>query len=252
MNYNKYIINKKKKQAYILLIVPLIIFGIAYFIINSVFNKNTIPFKIIEVIQDINKTNIYHENNSEGSDVKNEDLLKEESISKEEDLSKQESVAANSNAIKGLSYFLIGFYEADLNASSEKLISSLPFIKISYNGEVFFLMKIMVKDEVESNKKLIEDNGYSAIQIDLSNSKTNDKLMNSIFLSMKEIFSKLCEEDIKAIKTLDFKNWILALPKEKENEKYYENLVNIRQKVKDLKEDMILEDCIDIIQLIIN
>ncbi len=239
MNYNKYIINKRKKQNYFLLILPLIIFVIIFLFINKI-SKGVIIQKISEVFKNQNITSIVKENTTN----KEEDTTKLDTTS--------EAVAISADVSSNVSYYLVGFYEDDVNSSLEAIIESTPSIKINHDGKVFFLMKIMLKDEFNDNKALIDEKKYSVIQVDFSNSKTNEKLMNSLFLSMKEIFSKLTEENIKAIKTDDFKNWVLALPKEEENEEYCDKLVNIRSKIANLKDNMILEDCIGIIQTITN
>lgn len=239
MNYNKYIINKKKKHSYFLLIVPLIVIAIIYFVISSI-DKDIISSKIFEAFKSINTTAV---NNST-------DLIEDTTItSAEED---ENAVTTNSSISNNIAYYLIGYYENEVNTSSEKIIESTPSIKINYNGNVFFLMKILLTDEFNENKASIEGSKFSYIQIELANSKTNDKLMNSILLSIKEIFGKLTEEDIKAVKTEDFKNWVSSLPKEEEGEENYEKLINIRDEISNLKENMILEDCIGIIQSIVN
>jgi|GEM_PF-6686000 len=226
MNYNKYVINKKKKNNYFLLIVLLTIVAIIYFIINSM--GNAMPFKVLETFKDLNMT---------------------DSIDLEED---ESAVISNSDVSIDMTYFLIGYYENEVNAFSEKKIESMPSIKINYDDNVFFLMKIIDNDEFDVNKISIEENKFSIIQFDLLNININDKLMNSILSSMKDIFATLTEEDIEAIKTEEFKNWVSSLPKEREDEENYDKLVNIRNQIANLKERMILEDCIGIIQTIIN
>ena len=235
MNYNKYIINKRKKTSYFLLIVPLIIVAIIYFIIN------TMPFRIFKPFKNLSTTS-----------MNNSTIVKENTTNVTGLKEDENEIATNSSVSNYISYFLVGYYENEVNTSSEKIIESMTSIKINYDGNVFFLTEIMVDDEFDNDKILIEENKFSIIQFDLLNSKTNDKLMNSIFLSVKGIFGKLTEVNIEAIKTEDFKDWVSALPREREDEENYDKLVSVRNQIADLNERMILEDCIGIIQTIIN
>ncbi|MCL2320895.1 MAG: hypothetical protein FWC47_02175 [Oscillospiraceae bacterium] len=239
MNYNKYIINKRKKQNYLLLIIPLIILFILYFVINS-FSKG-LPIKIARIFSKANSVNI------------NSTSLSNENVTKSESLSNSTTGAApvSSNVASVVSYYLIGFYEENVDSTSEKIIESVPSIKIKYNNKVFFLMKIMLQDEYNNYKTSIDNNKFSTIEVDFSDLSTNDKLMDSIFSSMKDIFTVLTGNNIKACKTERLKNWALSLPKEEEGEKYYDQIKNAREQIANLKDSMILEDCIGIIQTII-